>query len=102
AGTIVVEQLIVLSVAVGDEQIDPSIVIVIRPGNRPRSAEIVDNTTGRDFGKRPIALIMEKEILKIGLIDTIPYYHIHKTIIVVVTPRDAARIVVIANDGANG
>ena len=41
-----------------------SVIIVIRPGNRPGGAGIVHNADGGDFGEGPIPLIMEEEVLE--------------------------------------
>src|SRR5437868_4799578 len=101
---IVVEQLIVLPLGVGHEQIEPAIIIVIRPGNRPGHAQIVDNGAVGDFGKGSITLIMEEEVLEAGEIGdvlTVGHHHVYKTIVIEVPPGQAAGKVVIANDGAN-
>src|SRR5438132_14205796 len=93
--------LVEFSLGVGDEQINPSVVIVIRPSAHPRIAEIIDNGAAGDFGKAPVPLIMIEEVFEVSCKSPVGDKYIQKAVVVVVCPSQAAGITVIAEDGAN-
>src|SRR5690348_4373426 len=94
-------KLIVFSAAVGREKIGSSVIIVIRPCNRPGRAEIVGNVASHDFDEGPIPLIMKEGVLDVGAVSAFGYDKIYKAVIVVVSPSGAVSEVMIADDGTN-
>ncbi|MNI45712.1 hypothetical protein D3C73_1001510 [compost metagenome] len=46
-----------LAFIMGDEEVQPAVIVVVAPGRRHGVAAVIQPGLGRDFGKRPVAVI---------------------------------------------
>src|SRR5205085_12259762 len=54
---------IVLSIEIGDEQIDKAIIVVISPGASVAHRGVTHHAAGRNFRERPVAVVMIQKIV---------------------------------------
>ena len=72
----------------GDEEVQPAVIVVVAPGRRHGVAAVIQPGLGRDFGKRPVAVIAVQQV---RAIDGDEEVEVPVVVIVADRATDAAR-----------
>jgi len=87
---------VVLILAVGDEQVEITIVVVVAPGGTEGLAGVVDNRTLSDPLEYAASQVAIQEVV---LVPTIGHEQVESAVVVVVPPRGGERGTAVTDDG---
>src|SRR5438105_4709064 len=96
AVAIIMVEKIVLAVAIGDEQIEETIVVIIAPGAAHRACCIRGDAAGGDSRERAIAVIVVQKIP----LAIVCHEQIKEAVVIVVAPGTAFRGADVIDDTA--